>query len=161
MRATLPLLLCATLTVTGCSTVSQSRLNPLNWFGASQSAGLQSDGTLRPLVPTDRATKVVDTRGAIDTVSTLAVEKTPDGALVRATGVASTQGQFNAQLVPVSNEGGTLTLAFRIEASAAQTTENSAFSRQVTVARFFSFSDLTDVRTIVVQGATNARSASR
>lgn len=70
---------------------------------------------LRPLVPANRATKVVDSRGAIETVATLSVEKTPDGALIRATGIASTQGQFNAQLVPVSNEGGTLTLAFRIK----------------------------------------------
>ena len=161
MRATLPLLLCAVLTVTGCATVSQSRLNPLNWFGESQAAAVNADGTLRPLVPTDRATKVVDTRGAIETVSTLAIEKTPDGALVRATGIASSQGQFNAQLVPVSNVGGTLTLAFRIEAAAGQMAVNTAYSRQVTVARFLAFSDLAGVRTIVVQGATNALSASR
>ena len=89
------------------------------------------------------------------------LKKTPDGALIRATGIASTQGQFNAQLVPVSNEGGTLTLAFRIQAAAGSTGVNAARSREVTVARFMSFDELSDVKTIVVQGATNARSTSR
>lgn len=161
MRVTLPLLLCATLTVSGCARVSESKLNPLNWFGNSQPANVSSDGTLRPLVPENRATKVVDTRGAIEQVSTLVVEKTPEGALIRATGVASTQGQFNAQLVPVSNAGGTLTLAFRIQAATEASGVTTAYSRQVTVARFMSFNELADVRTIVVQGATNARSAAR
>lgn len=161
MRATLPLLLCAALTVTGCARVSESRLNPLNWFGGSQPSTMTSAGELKPLVPENRATKVTDTRGAIDQVTTLVVERTPEGALIRATGIANTQGQFNAQLVPVSNEGGTLTLAFRIEATTGFAGVNSAFSRQVTVARFMSKNDLANVRTIRVQGATNARSASR
>ena len=160
MRVTLPLLLCAALTVTGCARVSQSKLNPLNWFGASQSAPLTSTGERRPLVPDTRTVRT-DTRGAIQEVSALAVEKTPDGAIIRATGIASTQGQFNAQLVPVSNEAGTLTFAFRIEAPAGFSGTNSAYSRQVTVARFMTTSELAGVRTIRVQGATNVRSASR
>lgn len=161
MRVTLPLLLCATLTVSGCARVADSKINPLNWFGGSQPSNVSNTGEIRPLVPENRATKVIDSRGAIDQVSTLSVEQTPDGALIRATGVASTQGQFNAQLVPVSNTGGTLTLAFRIEAATGFSGVNSIRSRQVTVARFVSFADLADVRTIVVQGASNARSAAR
>lgn len=161
MRMTLPLLLCATLTITGCARVADSRLNPLNWFGGSQPSAMTSTGELRPLVPVNRATKVVDSRGNIAEVTELEVDKTAEGALVRATGVSSTQGQFNAQLVPVSNEGGILTLAFRIEAAAGFTGTNSAFSRQVTVARALSLGELAGVRTIRVQGATNARSAAR
>lgn len=161
MRATLPLLLCATLTVTGCARVSESRFNPLNWFGSSQATALAPASERRPLVPATRSTQVVDTRGAISQINSLVIEKSPDGALIRATGTASTQGQFNAQLVPVSNERGTLTLAFKIEAAAGFNGVNSAFSRQVTVARFMSFAELANVRTIRVQGATNARSASR
>lgn len=161
MRLTLPLLLCAALTVTGCARVSQSKLNPLNWFGSSAPSVMTAEGTRQPLVPETRATKVVDARGAIDQVTTLVIEKTADGALVRATGIASTQGQFNAQLVPISNERGTLTFAFRIQAASGFSGVNSAFSRQVTVARFLSFADLADVRRIMVQGATNARSAAR
>lgn len=161
MRVTLPLLLCAALSVTGCARVSGSKLNPLNWFGGSQPSGMTTSGEVRPLVPQNRVTKVVDTRGAIDQVTELSIERTPNGALIRATGVASTQGQFNAQLVPIANEGGTLTLAFRIEGAAGFEGTNSAYSRQVTVARFMSLTELADVRTIRVQGATNARSATR
>ncbi|MFT4706281.1 MAG: hypothetical protein ACI9PU_000106 [Ascidiaceihabitans sp.] len=160
MRVSLPLMLCATIAVTGCARVADSRLNPLNWFGSSTSAPLTAAGELRPLVPANRATRVVDGRGTIQSVTAMAIEKAPNGAIVRATGVASKQGQFNAQLVPVSNEGGILTLAFRIEGVANAAT-NNAFSRQVTVARVLTFADLAGVRTIRVQSATNQRSASR
>jgi len=161
MRVSLPLLLCAALATTGCARVSESRLNPLNWLGASQSAPLTAGGQLKPLVPVDRQTKVTDTRGGIETVTGLTIERLPNGAMVRATGVASTQGQFNAQLVPVSNTGGVLTLAFRIEAAAGFAGTRSAGSRQVTVARVITTANLTGVRTIRVQGATNQRSAPR
>ena len=160
MRVFLPLILCAVIAVTGCARVADTRMNPLNWFEKSTSAPLTASGKIRPLVPTNRATRVVDGRGAIQSVTGLAIEKTPNGAIVRATGIASTQGQFNAQLVSVSNEGGVLTLAFRIEGVGNAGT-NSAFSRQVIVARVLTFADLAGVRTIRVQSATNQRSASR
>lgn len=160
MRVSLPLLLCATLAVTGCARIADSRLNPLNWFGQPTSAPLTASGEIRPLVPANRTTRVVDGRGAIQSVTGLVIEKAPNGAIVRATGVASTQGQFNAQLVPVSNESGTLTLVFRIEGVANAPT-NSAFSRQVTVARVLTFTDLAGVRTIRVQSATNQMSSRR
>lgn len=160
MRVSLPLLLCATLVVTGCARITGSRLNPINWFGQSTSAPLTASGELRPLIPANRAVQVVDGRGAIQSVTGLVIEKTPNGAIVSASGVASTQGQFNAQLVPVSNEGGTLTLAFRIE-GATNAATNTAFSRQVTVARVLTFADLTGVGTIRVQSATNQMSSRR
>jgi hypothetical protein len=161
MRATLPLLLCAALATTGCARLADSRINPLNWFGSSQSSSVTPTGELRPLVPANRTTKVTDERGPIAQVSALRIESTPDGAIMRATGIASTQGQFNAQLVEVSNSGGVLTFAFRLEAAPGVTAQNSSFSRQVTVAKALSFGDLAGVRTIRVQGANNQRSASR
>ena len=96
MRATLPLLLRTALATTGCARLADSRINPLNWFGSSQSSSVTPTGELRPLVPANRTTKVTDERGAIAQVSALRIERTPDGAIMRATGIASTQGQFNA-----------------------------------------------------------------
>ena len=161
MRATLPLILCATLAVTGCARVAESRLNPLNWFGSSQPvANVDQNGQLRPLV-TGTGPAVIDQRGAIDQISAMAVDRTPGGAIVRATGIASTQGQFNAQLVPVSNTGGVLTLAFRVEAPSGFAAGGSDFSRQITVARAFSDRDLAGIRVIRVQGVRNAREARR
>tara|TARA_R110002051_G_scaffold25371_9_gene61999 strand:+ start:1658 stop:2143 length:486 start_codon:yes stop_codon:yes gene_type:complete len=161
MRVTLPLILAATLTATGCAQISQSRINPFNWFGPSQSVPVTATGELRPLTPANRKTRVVDSRGAIATVSALVLERTSDGAIVRATGIASTLGQFNAQLVTVGRENGVLTLAFRIETAASSNVPTSAFARQVTVARQLSTAELQDIRTIRVQGATNTQSVSR
>ena len=160
MRATLPLMICLIVATTGCARISESRLNPLNWFGNSTSAPLTATGQLRPLVPANRGGGVIDQRGSIADITALRVEKTPTGAIIRATGQASTQGQFNAQLVPVSNAGGVLTFAFRIEGLAGAQTGTAA-SRQVTVARALSFNELAGVSTIRVQGARSSRSASR
>lgn len=161
MRKQLILTICATLMLTGCARVADSRLNPLNWFGASQpAANVDQTGNLRPLV-TGTGPIVVDGRGAIDEITDMRVERTAQGAIVRATGVASTQGQFNAQLVPVSNSGGVLVLAFRVEAPAGFAPGGSTFSRQITVARAFSDADLSGINTIRVQGARNARQSRR
>ena len=154
------LILCAVIATTSCARIQDSRLNPLNWFGASQAVPLTPTGELKPLVPQTRQTKVVDSRGLVQAVTAMAVERTPNGALVRATGVASTQGQFNAQLVPVSSTNGVLTLAFRIEA-AANTVSGTAASRQVTVARMITTQNLQGIRSIRVQSATNQRAAAR
>lgn len=160
MRATLPLILCAVLTTTGCSRLADSRINPLNWFGGSSQIAPTQTTTLAPLVPTNRG-GTFDQRGGIADVASVRFDRTPEGGILRATGIASTQGQFNAQLVPVSQQSGVLTLAFRVEAAAGVTQSGPASTRQITVARSFSNADLTGVRTITVQGARNARSTTR
>lgn len=160
MRITLPLMLAVTLAATGCASISGSRINPLNWFGNSQSVALGTPADLRPLTPENRKTRVVDSRGTIQSISTLVFEKTSDGGILRATGIASTQGQFNAQLVSLGQENGVLTYAFRIE-SVGGTANTTALSRQVTVARTLSVPELQGIRSIRVQAATNARAVSR
>ncbi len=162
MRPALPLLLCISIAATGCSQISQSRLNPLNWFGASQpAANVDAAGNRRPLVTSNMVTQVVDGRIAIDSVDALEVNRTADGAIVRATGTAATQGAFNAQLVPISRDGGTLTLVFRVEVPQGFQPQGPTRTRQVTVARVLSANDLIGVRTIRVQGARNARASRR
>lgn len=160
MRPALPLLLCAVLAAPGCARLSESRLNPLNWFGASQPvANVDAAGNLRPLVTADMIGQVADGRILIASVDALEVNRTPGGALVRATGTAASQGSFNAQLVPVSQDGGTLTLAFRVEVSTNET--GPVASRQVTVARVLTQQELAGISRIRVQGAGNARVSSR
>lgn len=161
MRVTLPLLLAATLTLTGCARVSESRINPLNWFGNAQPSAMTPTNERRPLTPAGGKTRIVDSRGAIQSITAVTLERTTEGAIVRATGLASTLGQFNAELVETSKENGVLTLIFRIETATANTAPASAYARQVTAAYAMSFNDLQDVRTIQVQSATNARSVSR
>lgn len=161
MRPALPLLLILTLTATGCARVAESRLNPLNWFGSSTPANVDAQGNLRPLVTADMINRTVDGRILIDSITALEVNRTPDGAIVRATGVAATQGGFNAQLVPVASDGGVLTLAFRVEVPQGFQPQGPAATRQITVARALSNADLAGIRSIRVQAARNARVSSR
>ena len=161
MKTSITLALVAALSLGACGRIADSRLNPFNWFGPSQPvANVDAEGNLRPLVP-GTGSAVFDQRGAIDQIAALSIERTPNGALVRATGIASTQGQFNAQLVPVRFENGVLTLAFRVEAPEGFSAGGSEASRTITVARALSNAELAAVRVIRVQGARNAREARR
>ncbi len=162
MRPALPLALIAVLVVTGCARITESRLNPLNWFGSStQVANVDASGNQRPLVTADMVQREVDGRIMIDSVDSLSVLRNAGGAIVQATGTASAQGAFNAQLVPVAFDNGTLTLAFRVEMPGGAQTQGSTTSRRIDVARVLNASDLAGVRSIRVQGARNARVSSR
>ena len=160
MHLYIPLVLCATITFTGCARVMDSRLNPLNWSDQSISAPFSGNTDRRPLVPINLETRVIDKRSAIQKVTAIAVEKVPNGAIVRATGVASIEGHFNAQLIPINNESGILTLVFLIE-KIAGTEKSSVSSRQITVARVLKFAELENIHTFQIQSATNQQSKSR
>lgn len=155
------ILLTATLTLSACATISSSRLNPLNWFGPSASTPLTAAGEIVPLV--DPATRFgeVETRGRIAQIVALQIDRTPTGAIVRATGVASTAGQYNAELVRTGQAGGVLTLDFRVSVPPAARTGGAQATRQITVAKILDSGDLAGVRTIRVQAAQNAREARR
>lgn len=161
MRRSLPLIVCATLVLTGCARLQESRLNPLNWFGASAPAATPVDenGDIRPLVPS--STQLIDNRVVIDQITGLTIGQTPEGAIVTATGIGSAQGQFNAQMVPVRFENGVLTLSFRVEIPTGAMTIGSDASRQITVARVLDQDALRGVRTIRVEAARNARTTRR
>ncbi|WP_375281796.1 hypothetical protein [Pseudooctadecabacter sp.] len=146
------------MTLTGCARIADSRLNPLNWFGASTSApAAPQTSEVRPLVPEGRTTVVIDNRQLVTSVSTLVVDRTTTGAIVRAAGVAPTQGFFNAELVPVGIENGVLTLDFRAMAPTGFAATGSARSRTITAAYIMEMSEVSAVRSVRVQAATNAR----
>jgi hypothetical protein len=137
--------------VAGCGGLRQSKLNPFNWFRKSEPR--------ETIVLPD---EVVDDRGLVETVLTLAVEPIPGGAIVRARGQAPRQGYWMAELVaqPLS-ENGTLVYEFRIFPPVTRTDVNTPQSRQVDAAIYISDVKLENVREIVVQGATNARASRR
>lgn len=162
MRPALPFALCIILAATGCSRIADSRFNPLNWFGGSQPvANVDAAGNLRPLVTSEMIRREVDGRVMIDTVEAMDVARNASGAIVTATGTAATQGGFNAQLVPVAFENGTLTLAFRVEIPQGFQAQGPANTRRITVARALDASELAGVRSIRVQGVRNARVSRR
>ena len=78
MRLPLTLVLTATLVLTSCGAIRESRLNPLNWFGRSKEAQTQEFAT----------GVVADKRPLAEQVLAMSIEKTPNGAIVRATGLS-------------------------------------------------------------------------
>lgn len=149
------------LTLSGCARISDSRFNPINWFGRSVEAPVTDTRERRPLVPEERTTVAVEGRPLVQSVTALSVDRTPTGAIVRATGTAQTQGFFNAQLVNAGVSNGVLTLEFRAQSPAGFEAEGSARSRQINAAYAIDGADLAGIRSVRVQAATNARTSAR
>ena len=145
-----------------CSTIRESRPNPLNCFGGSEPAEAQAGPIdVPPLVPPGRSVETVDARSLIETVDALTVAPVRGGALVQATGTAARLGAFNAQLVPVSRADGTLRLAFRVAYPADAIATGTASQRQVNAAVVLSSEEVRGLRQIEVFGAASARVSRR
>lgn len=141
--------------LSGCG-FGQSRLNPFNWFGASPEAE-----TLEPVFLQERQ----DRRPLVAQVTALEVERTPGGAIIRATGLPPVQGWYGAELVNEDRDGqpidGVLTYSFRAIPPPAPTRVSTVQSRELTVAVFVSEITLSATREIRVTGALNSRAARR
>lgn len=139
------------LALAGCGGLRQSRLNPFNWFKRSE-----------PRETIVLPGEETDPRALVEAVLTMTVEPIPGGAVVRARGVTPTQGWWDAELVPRDvDENGVLVYEFRLLPPVGRTDVNTQQSREIDVAIYISDVKLQNVREIVVQGATNARSARR
>lgn len=151
-KAALTIALTAVLVLTSCAAIRSSRLNPLNWFGRSQEARVVAAG----------GAVAADSRPLVEQVLTLVIEPTPQGALVRATGLSPMQGYYDAELVarPV-DENGVLVYDFRIKPPPEPKPVGTQRTREVTVAAALSNIALESISEIVVQGAGNARSSRR
>ena len=153
--------LCLGLMLTGCARLADSRLNPLNWFGRSAPVvATTADGQVQPLVPPGQAA-AQDTRVVIDQIVDLQIEQTSSGAIVRATGLAATQGFYSAELVLASSADGNLVYDFRVMAPEGFEAIGTEASRRITVALELSVAELAGVRSVTVRGAQNAREARR
>ena len=137
--------------LTGCARVEESRFNPKNWGGPPRAAPVL-EVYVRP----------VDPRPLVGQVTLLKVEPYPGGAIVRATGVPSSQGYWEAELVALPvDEAGRLVYEFRVFPPRVAAVTGTQYARQITVAAAISDIALQGVRTVVVQGADNAMSARR
>lgn len=156
MRKPLLAALTVALMLGACGKVRDSRLNPLNWFGRSSEQTL-TEAYIAP--------EVQDPRPLMQQITAMRVEPTPGGAIVHATGLPPQQGYWETDLLSLNdgkpNENGVLVFQFRANGPIAQTATGTPYSREVTAATFLTNQALAGVRTIVVQGAQNQRSASR
>lgn len=160
MRATL-LGTALLMTLSACAQVSESRFNPVNWFSGSREAPQIDQTEARPLVPEGGLTQTVDGRVLVQSVTALNVDRTPGGAIVRAVGIAPTQGYFNAELVSLGVANGVLTLDFRAQQPRGGQTQGSTQSREISAAFVIEPNELAGIRSVRVQGATNARTSGR
>ena len=139
------------LALPGCQRFAESNYNPLSWFRASADTA-----------PVVLYLPPEDDRPLVAQVLTLKIEQTPDGAIVRATGLTPTQGWWKAALVKVEQgDAGTLVYAFRLFPPLTPNPASLPRSREVTVAVALSNRQLDGIGTITVQGQGNALSARR
>ena len=97
----------------------------------------------------------------IDTITEFEIARTPAGAILRATGVAATQGSYNAQLVLIDSTDGNLVYEFRVSLPDGFNDIGTTRSRTISAATELSAAELAGVRQITVRGARNARSSRR
>ena len=155
MRKTLPLLLAATLALTACATVRESRINPFNWFGGAE------EEVIEAAPPVDG---IEDPRGLVTALTDLTVDRAPGGAIITAYALPQTQGYWDTVLI-AENDGrtvdGVLTLQFRATPPFDAQPTGTDRSRQITAVIFLSNQDLEFVRTIEVKSQTNILRARR
>ncbi len=148
--------LALTLSLADCGKIRDSRLNPFNWFGKSQ--GTASAAAVLP-------GEASDGRQLVREVTTLEVEQSQGGAIIRAAGLPPTQGWWKAELVSDNrsrpDENGVLTYRFVVFQPLGATPVSTPQSRELTAAIFVSDIKLADVTQIVVQGETNSRTSGR
>jgi len=148
------------LTLTGCagsgSGGGSGSLTPINWFGGGASARPET------LAPRGGFPVAVDRRPLIEKITAVAVERTPYGIIVRATGLSPTLGYFDAGLVPVAApRRGEMAFEFRARPPGRAMPTGTAYARQITAGAFIPGERLHGIRTIRVIGTTNSRTARR
>ena len=161
MLRKLGVLVVISVALTSCARVSESKLNPLNWFDRAPEATAGETVQRKPLVPAQAEVTIIDARVLIETLTSAYLEPSSDGAILRATGVAASQGHFNAELVLVDITSGVLTYDFRVERPTGYEAIGSAASRQITVATVIDAASLRRVRGVVVRGADGSKRLSR
>ena len=104
---------------------------------------------------------IVDARVLIETLSSASLDPSASGAILRATGVAASQGFFNAELVLVDVTNGVLTYDFRVERPTGYEAIGPAASRQITVATLIDAAVLRGIKAVVVRGGNGSKRLSR
>ena len=154
MKTQLILILAVTTALTGCATVRESRINPMNWFDSSREEA-------RPDLGETGA--VEDNRPLVPSVTSLTIERTSSGAIVRAEAVMPSVGWWDAQLVAENfgrPQDGTLTFRF-VAAAPVQPIAGSETARTISAVYPLTQGQLDTTPDVVVVGEANSRRARR
>lgn len=162
-----------TMTVAGCGSIRDSRANPFNWFGNDRgSAPAPVEENTNPLIPqqtglfeASRKERERYKGTPIAALTDLRLERVPGGVLVRATGLAATQGVYDARLTPENKDvlpvDGVLTFFLEAQDNTAITTQGTQQTREVTVAVRLTEQELAGARVIQVKSVQNTLQARR
>ena len=168
MHRPLAITLASALVLAGCGW-KDSRINPTNWFGRSQTAEVEVSANTNPLIPEESNARGIfdspepeDTSVLVSQLSDLRIERTAAGAIIFATAVASRQGAYDLELRRVEEaEDGVLAYDFRVVYPEVATATGSDYSRTLHAARTVSHQDLEGIRVVRVNAAENARESRR
>ncbi len=171
MRKSIAGLVILSVTLSACGW-RDSRVNPVNWFGNSRSAPVQTQtpGQANPLIPDQsgsifrRASREAPYPGTpVDQITALSVEPSGGGAIIRVTGQSLRQGAHDVRLV-AQNDGepvdGLLTLELRA-IQPGNTPQGPDSTRRIHAGRFVSDQDLSRISAIRVVGLRNSQTSSR
>lgn len=178
MRISVTLLLISTLVLSSCGSWQTSNANPRNWFGRSNSIPADTEVGGEPLLLTETnpllpanggkglfsRPEPEDVSQSVETITSLKIERTPTGAIIYATALASRQGAFAAGLrlqEPDEDAPSVMTLSFRVNYPANPTPVGSDRTRTVHAAYSITHQQLAQIRTVRVEGAQNARESRR
>ena len=146
--------LAASLVLAGCSQVSQSRVNPLNWFGRQDSD-----------VSSDRADQTINESRddvLISQIISLDVAPHPGGVLITAKAIAATEGFYDTALILRGQEDRRLIYEFRAKAPpSVNPPVGTPVTRELITGRFISTQDLNNAEQITVIAQQNQRSVTR
>lgn len=152
----------------GCATISESRFNPLNWFGSSEPTPVATaaDGSAVIVLPTLSPRKgypeLIDTRPLAPQITDVQVVRSASGAIVTATALVPSLGYYDAQLVRAeSDSASTLVFDYRLRPPQKTVGTGNAAQRRIPAAYSLSTPELAGIRTIIVRGANGARQVRR
>lgn len=156
MRIATFVFLVSGIVLTGCSG-GLSGLNPMNMFKSSEDVEM--------LTPLEARRRSTDPRPMMDQVTTLEIEPSSGGALIRASGIAPTTGFYGGDLLEVNGGvpvGGILTFRFvAAPPPANRPVTPGGQTQEVVVAKFVSDQVLSQTTEILVIAERNARAAKR
>ncbi len=173
MHKTLSVLLITTMALSACNSWSNSRANPSNWFGNSTPAPTEvSVDDANALIPQQNdggglfsRPEAEDNSVPIAVIDELRINPTPTGAIIYASGTATRQGAFNAQLARVRSDelakNGIMEFTFRVDYPEYATAQGSERSRMVSDAVNVTAQELEGIRLVRVVGQQNALESRR
>jgi hypothetical protein len=141
------------LMLSGCSTIRDSRVNPLNWFKNDEPAARKS------LIPEENRIlkrNVAPYAGTpVYFVTAAAMEPTLDGKLLRITAQTDRMGAAEVRIEDMADQGdGIVRVVIKAVVPAGAPVGTEA-NRTITAARFFSAQDLIGLKAIDVNSANN------